>query len=101
MGGSIIGELTKNLAEVYANRDVSELLAEDPEFWKIWSPSELGRVVVAAFNNSNQDMLDAISQHAFTKAMDCIDEPRFVQDYVHLYRQSEDYIEALANRGEL
>lgn len=101
MGGSTIRSLTTESAEAYASREVSELIAENPEFFQWYEASELGHIALAAFNQANQGLLDAISQHAFDKALDFMKDKDMVKPYIALYRQSETYVEELANRGQL
>lgn len=95
MGGSTIGSLNTELAELYGGQSIQHIEAEHPDFFEMWSASELGVVALSAFRKSNQSLLDSISQHAFDKTMDFMRDADIVKPYIDLYRQTEGYLDSL------
>lgn len=95
MGGSTIGSLTRDTAELYAGQTIEQIEAEHPDFFEMWSASELGMIALSAFGQSNHVLLDSISQHAFDRTMDFIRDADFVKPYMQLYRQTEGYLDSL------
>lgn len=95
MGGSTFGSLNTELAELYGSQSIQHIEAKHPDFFEMWSPSELGMVALSAFKQNNQALLDSISQHAFDRTMDYMRDADIVNPYIDLYRQSEGYLDSL------
>ena len=95
MGGSTLGSLSQKDIDNYAMQDVESLTNEQADFFTDHDTHELGSLATAAFRRGNRELLDAIAQHAFTKAADYVTQPDLFEPYANLYRHTEDHVDKL------
>ena len=85
---------------MYAMQDVESLTSEQADFFTDYDTHELGSLATAAFRRGNRELLDAIAQHAFTKAADHVTQPDLFKPYANLYRHTEDHVDKLIEQAD-